>query len=244
MMRPSLSRLALIAVLAVAVPLSFGCSKNPFTPPIDDGGNTLPDDTPQNDTPQNTMLRFKATYEYQVVGDYEKLFSKDFRFTFSSQSDADLVARYGNNWGKDDEIESTRHLFQGFTDENGDAQPAATTITMTLPGIVDQDDPFHADSTEHYRVIAIPTLLLHIALANDAGFDVSAPHTFYLVRGDAAVLDAGQEATATRWYIRRWDDLSPAIAAPGGPITTASEGGNALAAFAPSTWGAAKATYR
>ena len=245
MMRTSLSRLALILLLVAAVPLSFGCGgSNPFDPNDDDGDTGLPDDTPLNDTPQNTMLRFKATYEYQVVGDYENLFAKDFRFTFSGQSDPDLVAEYGNNWNKDDEIESTRHLFQGFTDEGGQQQSAATAIRMTLPGIVDQEDPFHSDSLDHYRVVAIPTLLLEIDLADGNGFQVSAPHTFYLVRGDAAILDEGQEATAQRWYIRRWDDLSPELpGAVGGPISAENAGATTYTSFSRTSWGKTKALY-
>jgi hypothetical protein len=244
MMRPSLSRLALIALLIVAVPFVTGCSKNPFDPDDDDGGNTLPDNTPPNDTPHNTMLRFEATYEYQVVGEYEKLFTKDFRFTFSSQSDPLLVAEYGNNWGKDDEIESTRHLFQGFTDDEGTFQEAATSITMTFILLLEQENPQHPDSTEHYKLMIAQPLVLAIGLSNDSGFNVEARHEFYLVRGDAAVLDEGQDASTSRWYIYRWDDLSEPISSPGGPrLSTDGVGVRTLAGFTPTTWGAAKATY-
>ena len=212
-----LSRISVgLAITFVVAPLA-GCAFDPKPVPP-------PPPTPLaiNDTPRNTILRFQGTYEQLDVALYAPLFTKDFRFTFSSQSDPTLVQQYGTTWGKDDETESTRHLFQGFTDEHGVQQPAATAISMMLPPLVDQDDPFHADSTEHYRVLAIPTLLLHIGLANDAGFEVSAPHTFYVVRGDAAVLDDGQDATASRWYIRRWDDLSSSLPAAQWLVTRAS----------------------
>jgi hypothetical protein len=88
LMRSSVLALAFAAILT-------GCSSNPFTPPIDDGGGGLPPDTPLNDTPQNTMLRFEATYENQIIAEYEKLFASNFRFTFSSQTDDSLVQRYG-----------------------------------------------------------------------------------------------------------------------------------------------------
>jgi hypothetical protein len=240
--------------LIVAVPFATGCSKNPFDPDDDPGGNQLPDNTPPNDTPQNTLLRFEATYEYQVVGEYEKLFTKDFRFTFSAQSDPELDEEYGTSWGKDDEIESTRHLFLGFTDDEGVFQAAATSIDMTIPFAQELEDPEHPDSLEFYRLMSVPRLLLHITLSDDRGFDVDAPHNFYLIRGDIAaarqVLDTNQEGTASRWYIYRWDDLSPPLStgapSPIRPASTGSLGAGesrTLNGFTPTSWGAAKATY-
>ncbi|MGH7725053.1 MAG: hypothetical protein ACREOU_06445, partial [Candidatus Eiseniibacteriota bacterium] len=65
---------------------------------------------------------------------------------------------------------------------------------------------------------------------------------FYLVRGDAAVLDTGQEARTDRWYIYRWDDLSQPL--PGGPARLASLNAGALGTPAPTTWGGLKDGYK
>ena len=85
MHKSGLLRSSILALAALALPVLAGCSSNPFTPPPDDGGG-LPSNTPLNDTPQNTMLRFEATYERQVLPEYEKLFASNFRFTFSNQT--------------------------------------------------------------------------------------------------------------------------------------------------------------
>jgi hypothetical protein len=250
MVRAGFSRLALLLLLGFAAISAPGCGSNPFEPPPDDGGGGLPDNTPLNDSPANTMLRFEATYENQVIGEYEKLFTSDFRFTFSSQSDEDLVIRYGTSWGKDDEIESTRHLFQGFIDSEGKPQAAATQITLDLNGMSELPDPSHdLDSLEYFRLMAVPALHLILALAdNSSGYEVQAPHDFFLIRGDLAgslgQLDPGQEAGANRWYIYRWDDKSPELpAAPTtGPYTPASVA--VSGPLARTSWGAAKVIYR
>ena len=89
---------------------------------------SLPSDTPINDTIQNTMLRFDAVYEFEDSTRYRNLLASDFRYTFSQASDPQLVLTYGNNWGKDDEVASSRHLFDGFTNSLGEAVPAARRI--------------------------------------------------------------------------------------------------------------------
>jgi hypothetical protein len=234
-LRPSLSALFLVALLA-------GCSSNPFDPPPDDVPPGLGPDVPINDTPQNTMLRFEAAYEKKVPVEYEKLLTSNFRFTFSNQSDPTLVATYGNNWGKDDEVESTQHLFQGFTNENGEFQGAASAIALSLDGASFIDDPSKPDSGAYYKYVIVPSvnLTITIAGAEEQIYEISAPHDFYLIRGDLAELDANQEAGANRWYIYRWDDKSPALSSAAVPR---------LASLAPAatpvrvTWGLLKSSY-
>ena len=234
----------LVLVLGLAVlPLATGCGSNPFNPPVDPGGGGLPADTPQNDTPQNTMIRFERTYENQVLDQYELLFASNFRFTFSSQSDPGLVSQYGNNWGKDAEVTSTGNLFDGFTNDLGVSFAGASAITLSLDGASFIDDPTRPDSGAYYKYVIVPAINLSIEIPSLSGgdpttFEISAPHDFYLVRGDVALLDVTQEATASRWYIYRWDDKSPPLA-----VTPH------LASLAPSaqpvhtSWGNLKGSY-
>lgn len=234
LMRSSVLALAFAALLT-------GCSSNPFTPPTDDGDGGLPQGTPLNDTPQNTMLRFEATYENQVVAEYEKLFAANFRFTFSSQTDQELVDRYGTSWGKDDEIESTSHLFSGFTNEEGMFQAPASSIILTLSGASYIDSPLHPDSAAYYKQVIVPAVSLNIKLsdANSTEYEISAPHDFYLVRGDVALLDENQEARADRWYIYRWDDRSVSLGAGATRLASHDSGGGA----ARNSWGFVKSVY-
>ncbi len=59
------------------------------------------------------------------------------------------------------------------------------------------------------------------------------------MRGDAAVLRAGQVADSTRWYIHRWTDKSMALVVrTPGPTAPA----NTMPARS-ATWGAVKSVY-
>ena len=195
---------------------------------------------PVPDSPQNLMLYFEAVYEAQSSANYEALLTSDFRYTFSLASDPELVNRYPN-WGRDDEVESTRHLFEGFTNSSGDPVPAATRIEMTLSGLQYGPDYTHADSAEHYMKVVITSvdMLIEVPTAPvPTTYQISGRHEFYIVRGDAAVLDAGQVARSDRWYLRRWDDLSPGIGASV-PVDDVS---SRAPARVQSTWGGLKAT--
>jgi len=203
-------RSALLAAL-VLLPVLSGCGSNPFNPPIDPGGDGhVPGDTPVNDSPQNLMIRFEKSYEFQDLPTYVNLLTSDFRYTFSADSDPTLVNLYPN-WGRDDEEESTKHLFEGFTNSEPRQVPAASRIEMTLTGVQYQGDYQHPDSASHYQKVVVTNVGMEIDVPDGQAittFVISARHEFYIVRGDAAVLAAGQEARADRWYIRRWDDLS------------------------------------
>jgi len=179
----------------------------------DDDSTTGPEPPalPVNDTPTNALVRFERTYESQMLFEYELMLTADYRFTFSSQSDPVLVNQYGDNWGKDDEVESTSHLFDGFTNEGGDFVPGASEIGMSIPFPQVVADPDFPDSAEYYKLVVAPSVAVVFAIPGTDGFEISAPHDFHLVRGDAAVLNAGQPADANRWYVRRWVDKSAAL---------------------------------
>lgn len=238
-----LMRLTLCALALTILPLASGCGGNPFNPPPDTGGPPDLSDTPLNDSPQNLMLRFERAYERELLSEYAKLFASNFRFTFSNQSDPTLVATYGNNWGKDDEIESTSHLFDGFNGQNG-FEPGAISIQLSLDGAQFIDDPTHPDSAAHYKYVIVPSISLRLEVAGSPEtqiYEINAPHDFYLVRGDAAFLDTdgSQPATADRWYIRRWDDKSPALGAVAPRLASLAASDRPVT----TTWGNLKSTY-
>ena len=222
------------AILIPALALS-GCA---FDPPVIPKPPPPPP-PPINDTPQNAMLRFEAVYEQLALAQYEALFASDFRFTFSSQSDPELVATWGTSWGKDDEIEATSHLFTGFVDSEGNTQPRVQSIELEFEGEQFVDDPAEPDSGAWYKYVIVPRVRLDLVMADGREFTIDAPHDFHLVRGDAAVLDAAQERRADRWYVLRWDDRSPSLSpAPAPSAKTPST------AVAPGTsWGGLRAEY-
>jgi hypothetical protein len=221
--------------------VSAGCGGSDDPAPLQPGPvSPLPPGTPLNDTPQNTMVRFESAYENQALTEYLALFSNDFSFRFSTQADPALVSRFGSTWGVSRDSASTRHLFDGFTNGNGEFVPGAGAITLALVGAQFLADPDRPDSAAYYKLVIVPTITLTLDIAGTDGFEIAAPHDFRLVRGDAAVLRSGQAADSTRWYIHRWTDQSAALAAIRAP------GPSALAhplPARPSTWGTVKALY-
>jgi hypothetical protein len=239
---------ALALTLSVPLVLS-GCGGNPFNPIIDPGGDgRIPTQTPLNDSVLNTMSRFVASYSFQDLPNYSALLTSDFQYTFSAASDPDLVALYSAGWGKDDETESSKHLFEGFTNSDPVPKfvPAATKIDIALNGQQYPDDYTHLDSLAYYKMVVVSTVVMSIEVPQPGTepitYLISARHEFHLVRGDVAALDPGQEARADRWYIRKWDDLSPP------PPTArlaqlASANGKATNSRVGATWGALKSSY-
>ena len=89
-------------------------------------------------------------------------------------------------------------------------------------------------------MIRVGALIGAIELLGDADgviiYNLTSTRVFHLVRGDVAVLRPGQEKSASRWYIRRWEDLSASFGfAPRGPSTNSTTS---------SSWGSIKNQYR
>ena len=188
---------ALFALLAFA---GCGSDDNPTKPvPPADG---LPAGTPAADTPAHLAQRLEATWENQVEGEYAKLLTDDFRFHFSAASDPTLVAVYGDNWKRADEIDALTHLFHGFTNAVSDTVLGASSIDVTLIGVQYANDPEHPDSTRQYQRIVITDFAGDIEVPttpDPTSYQISSRQELYLVRGDAAALPAGSLADTTRW---------------------------------------------
>lgn len=202
-------------LLALALTLSLaGCGEDKATAPVPQPTpDPLPPGTPLNDTPANTLIRLERAYENQVLDSYLALLTDDFRFEFSSQSDPTLVLQYGLNWGVDDESASTRHLYDGFTNEEGSYMPGAAGITMSLPGPQIINDPDYPDSAVYYKLVVVPAMSVLIDIQGNGSYEIAAPQDIRLVRGDAAFLHSGQPADTTRWYVRRWTDKATSLGA-------------------------------
>jgi hypothetical protein len=248
-----LLRFTAFALTLAVTPIVTGCGGNPFKPPVDNSGSgKLPDNTPPNDSPQNLMVRFETTYEYQVLAEYKLLLTQDFRFTFSNQTDPLLVTKYGNNWGKVDEGTSAGNMFDGFKDDQAIHHNGASSIDMQLTALNYGEDPMHLGDTDHYQKVIVTRLTGTIEIPSDAGgetskFLIDARQEFYIVRGDVAALDTDQSADAAHWYIYRWDDLSEPLAGPAVGLTRMGSrlGTNdGTVPTRPFTFGSIKAAYR
>jgi hypothetical protein len=166
-----------------------------------------------NDSPQGAMVRFVESYERKMEAEYQGMFTGDFTFEFSSSTDPSLVQQYSTGWFKNDERESSAHLFAGYTPPGGQTLEPASTIDINLAITTPQDDNTIGLSPKTYKILAtrvdggvvVPQSgadAIRYAIVNN--FDV-----FYVVRGDAAVnLDSTQPADSLHWYIYRWVDLT------------------------------------
>ena len=113
---------------------------------------------------------------------------------------------------------------------------------MTLTGVQYGADFAHTDSAAYYQKAVVTSVDMTIEVPTTPApttYQISARHEFYIVRGDAAILDPNQEARSDRWYIRKWDDLSTNVAVV---ARLAAINGQAIQRT-PASWGAVKDTY-
>jgi hypothetical protein len=183
------------------------------------------------------VLRFIHFYEQRDATEFSKLLTGDFTFEFSSAADPELAQKYSEGWFKDDEVISTRNLFEGGTAENGVFLVGALRIRLTLTPTAPADDNSPGRDPDLYKTL-VASIHLVIDLPGDDDFVVgeAPPQTnrFFLVRGDAAVgLEADQPADENHWYIWSWRDESLPIGKPQAPLQNES-----------STWGRVKGQYR
>lgn len=214
--------------------LLAGCSSNPTTPE-----KLLIGPPPSNDTPRGAVTRLLFTYEHKQGAEYSGMFTGDFSYEFSSNTDPTLVQQYSTGWFKNDEKASAVHLFNGYTPPGGHLLPAATSISIKLAVDQPTDDNTSGVDPKTHKVLAT-RIDGSVIVPSDTGPQTYTMtdnyNVFYLVRGDVAVnLDTNQPADSLHWYVYRWVDLSEAIApSPTREPTPAQS----------ATWGSVKALYR
>jgi hypothetical protein len=235
------SLLVLIAVLP-------GCIFSPDEEPVEEKPTT---ELTPNDTPENLIRRFIEVYERKNLTEYNKLFTGDFLFEFSTSADPDLANEYQAGWFREDERVAAQNLFNGGVNNDGEFQAAAQSIDLDLVQKIPQDDNSEGRDPEVNKVLFTPVTLT-IQLPPDAndpegttfvvGGADPAVHRFFLVRGDAASgLEEDQPADDKHWYIFLWRDEST-VTSPSGPLGTDQQGSS----HTPPTpsWGAVKGTWR
>jgi hypothetical protein len=231
------------SLLLTLLPLLTGCF-NPFDPRSRGAGISTPPPVP--DSPTNVLRLLQWAYNNRSIGEYREIFTADYRFAFSAL-DPFGDAYKGDVWTREDELASATHLFQG----GNPTEPAATSITLLLDTNfnVRRDPRPNKDDRMHKSIHT--TVVLTIEDPTPKTTQVTGFATFYLVRGDVALLPEelklkGFGPDSTRWYIEKWDDDTAnnntggggrALAAPRAPARATSY--EVLR-----SWGEVKVIYR
>ena len=151
----------------------------------------------QGDGPRALFARFKSAYEGRDAAAYGALFTPDFRYHFG---DAESRAAHPAGWGRDDEIASARHLFEGFVNREGRTLPPASRIALDFGALDVRRDPEHPCDPEHYALVDARAVDLRIEFADGTAMRDLGRQAFWLARAP------GDEADPGAWAIRRWDE--------------------------------------
>jgi hypothetical protein len=164
---------------------------------------------PANDSPLAATSRLLMSYRLERIEDYAALLLPDFRFFFG---DAELQAAHPDGFTREDEIESARHLFEGFTDASGIQRPAAWAIETGLDVLRVGDEP--GRPAAQYQVVTVCGMRLRIDLESGDELLVGpACHEFHFERGDVAARGPDQPGDTGQWYLRSWVESPPCDAA-------------------------------
>lgn len=157
-------------------------------------------------TPTGALQALAAAYSEKSLEKVAGLFANDYQFSSTSMESVAVM----QNFGRDRELQTTGALFHGLVMNGKLVQPGADSIRIRIAGGSEAADPEHPDSVATYRLVAVRDFTFRIFVPGMDTLEATpALHVFHLVRGDAAVLAAGQSADTTRWYIRRWlEDMS------------------------------------
>lgn len=224
----------LLAVSALA--LLCGCF-NPFKPRVLGIGISTPPPVPGS--PGGVLRLFEWAYTNRAISEYREIFTDDYRFVFSQLDPAGNAYRT-EPFTREDELASATRLFQGSSE-----QAPAVSIQLNLDrNFQVRSDRFYPESGRWRKSIRT-SVQLSILDASQVRTDVTGFATFFLVRGDSAVIpdelrQKGFGPDSTRWYIRRWEDETVQFGSPA-PARLGRSGGATPAPLAiTDTWGGLK----
>ena len=198
--------LAAVGLLIAGFALS-GCF-NPFSPRIAPVlGTSKPAPVPSS--APGVLRLFEWCYNQQAIAEYREIFTDDYRFLFSPLDSSGAEWR-GTPWTREDELISTTALFVG----GSATEPAATSIRLSLDrNFFVYPDPAYTqwDPVGRWHKHIQTTVTLLIGTDDGSSFEITGSASFYMVRGDSAVIPEELRLRAfgadpNRWYIRRWDD--------------------------------------
>ena len=230
---PALSRLADRLLLISTLLLAAGCGRNEVHSPTEPGPL---DGMPAASSPQGVLNAFQWCHENLSTDGYRLLFTEDFRFAFAALDTSGNAFR--DVWDRQKELDYFDHLVHGGAPD----QPAASQITLLFDRTFRVQNDTRPGKYDPERRKTITTQVnLTIETVDGAVSNVNGKATFYLVRGDAALIpeDLGLGPDTNRWYIERWEDQTYAPS----EATSARSRPHHAQPTKNATWGSIKALY-
>ena len=183
-------RLALLALLAPILILS-ACGKK-TTAPMASG-----DPPPVADSPRHAVDLFRWCWVHRDIAHYREVFTEDLVFTFAYRDTAGALIR--DTLNREEVIDNAAAIFS-----------IASSIRLDYLAIdPPEPDPRPGKDPGWHQVLrARFNLLIHTIQGSQV---LSPAETFYLTRGDSAVIPAelvarGFGPDPNHWYISYWED--------------------------------------
>lgn len=170
------------------------------------------------DGPTDVVRRLARDWSARDARDYALLFADDFQCIAMAGDSAGDAFRE-RPWLREDEMLMARHLFVG-----GGALPPARAIDVRLdPRLLASPDPRPGKDPRWHRIVRADA---DVAIVTARGHGrpemlrVRGIQSFYVVRGDSAVIPAeliaqGVRPDSAQWWIERWEEQGPL----GAPLT-------------------------
>lgn len=164
---------------------------------------------PAPNSPAGVLRLLEWSYNNRSLATYRELFTADFRWICGSSDSAGAEWR-GTPWTRDDEIIFATHLFVS----GGANAPAPASVRLTLDqNLFVYPDPYSMawDPLGRWHKRIRTTVNLRIELEDGGTVEILGHASFYVVRGDSALIpeelrQRGFRPDSTRWYIRRLED--------------------------------------
>ena len=189
------------AALLVAAVLASGCSDSsgPGTnhPSLLLGPRP---NAPAADSPAGVLRVVEWCWNHLDVERYRTVFTEDFRFVFGALDPAGNTWR-DTPWTRENEIQALAGLAA--------SKPLEVAVTFDRNFRIG-DDPRPGKAAPWHGFIRT-SVTVHVVTADQNVFDVSGYASFFVVRGDSAMIplelaEKGVRPDSTCWYVERWED--------------------------------------
>ncbi len=184
----------------LSVPAGLWLAAHMLCAPVHATPASVPPASQPLEGPQATLASFARAYRDLSADRVVSHFTADYRFHILGDS----LLRFVSGFGREQEASTIQNMLRGLVRGADTLMAPVDSVGMQMDGFLEAPDPEHPDSTRHYRVVVVSRFEFGIRARGERMLTMSSQHVFHLVRGDIALLVAGQPASADRWYIRRW----------------------------------------